>query len=227
MIVITHDLSILYQIADTILVMYAGRLAEKGPAETIVEPPLHPYTRLLIGSLPEVGVRHDEQRLAGHPRPAAVAPRPAERLPLPAPLPARVRQVRRAAAVRRGRARPPRRLLGDGAAVMLALDRVSKSYRVGTFGGTELARGPRRQLRDRARRDRLADRRERQRQEHDRPDDPAAHRRRPSGAIAFDGTDIARLKGAGCRTTTGTCRACSRIRSAPTTRSSRPTACSR
>ena len=35
-IVITHDLSLLYQIADTILVMYAGRLAEKGPAETIV-----------------------------------------------------------------------------------------------------------------------------------------------------------------------------------------------
>jgi peptide/nickel transport system ATP-binding protein len=67
MIVITHDLSILYQIADTILVMYAGRLAEKGPAETIVESPLHPYTRLLIGSLPEVGVRHDERRLQGIP----------------------------------------------------------------------------------------------------------------------------------------------------------------
>jgi peptide/nickel transport system ATP-binding protein len=67
MIVITHDLSVLYQIADTILVMYAGRLAEKGPAETIVESPLHPYTRLLIGSLPEVGVRHDEQRLQGIP----------------------------------------------------------------------------------------------------------------------------------------------------------------
>ena len=67
MIVITHDLSVLYQIADTILVMYAGRLAEKGPAETIVEAPLHPYTRLLIGSLPEVGVRHDERRLQGIP----------------------------------------------------------------------------------------------------------------------------------------------------------------
>ena len=36
MIVITHDLSVLYQIADTILVMYAGRLAEQGPADTIV-----------------------------------------------------------------------------------------------------------------------------------------------------------------------------------------------
>ena len=37
MIVITHDLSVLYQIADTILVMYAGKLAEKAPAETIVD----------------------------------------------------------------------------------------------------------------------------------------------------------------------------------------------
>ena len=37
MIVITHDLSVLYQIADTILVMYAGKLAEKAPAATIVD----------------------------------------------------------------------------------------------------------------------------------------------------------------------------------------------
>jgi peptide/nickel transport system ATP-binding protein len=67
MIVITHDLSLLYQIADTILVMYAGRLAEQGPADTIVNEPLHPYTRMLIGSLPEVGVRHDEKKLVGIP----------------------------------------------------------------------------------------------------------------------------------------------------------------
>ena len=39
MIVITHDLSVLYQIADTILVMYAGKLAEKAPAETMIEAP--------------------------------------------------------------------------------------------------------------------------------------------------------------------------------------------
>jgi len=65
MIVITHDLSILYQIADTILVMYAGQLAEKASAETIVNAPQHPYTKLLISSLPEVGVRFAENRLAG------------------------------------------------------------------------------------------------------------------------------------------------------------------
>ncbi len=67
MVVITHDLAILYQVADTILVMYAGKLAEKAPAVTIVESPRHPYTRLLISSLPEVGVRFEETRLAGIP----------------------------------------------------------------------------------------------------------------------------------------------------------------
>jgi peptide/nickel transport system ATP-binding protein len=64
-IVITHDISVLYQVADTILVMYAGKLAEKAPAEEIVTAPRHPYTRLLISSLPEVGVRVAERRLSG------------------------------------------------------------------------------------------------------------------------------------------------------------------
>ena len=64
-IVITHDLSILYQVADTILVMYAGKLVEKGPAAEITEDPRHPYTKLLIASLPEVGVRFEERRLTG------------------------------------------------------------------------------------------------------------------------------------------------------------------
>ena len=67
MMVITHDLSVLYQVADTILVMYAGRLAEKGTAETVVRAPRHPYTKLLLSSLPEVGVRFAERRLAGIP----------------------------------------------------------------------------------------------------------------------------------------------------------------
>lgn len=67
MIVITHDISILYQIADSILVMYAGKPAEKAPAATIIQSPLHPYTRLLISALPKVGVRHARQKLAGIP----------------------------------------------------------------------------------------------------------------------------------------------------------------
>jgi peptide/nickel transport system ATP-binding protein len=64
-IVITHDLAILYQIADTIIVMYAGKLVEQGPAAAIVDDPRHPYTRMLLGSLPEAGARFDETRLRG------------------------------------------------------------------------------------------------------------------------------------------------------------------
>jgi peptide/nickel transport system ATP-binding protein len=78
LIVITHDLSVLYQIADTILVMYAGKLSEKAPAGTIVDAPAHPYTRLLLSSLPEVGVRFSEKRLSGIPgRPPSLLEPPA------------------------------------------------------------------------------------------------------------------------------------------------------
>lgn len=78
MLVITHDLSVLYQIADTILVMYAGRLAEKAPADVVINAPKHPYTKLLISSLPEVGMRIGQQRLAGIPgRPPSLLDPPA------------------------------------------------------------------------------------------------------------------------------------------------------
>ncbi|HSM55684.1 MAG TPA: ABC transporter ATP-binding protein [Candidatus Sulfomarinibacteraceae bacterium] len=67
MIFITHDISILYQIADTILVMYAGQLAEKAPTEVMINAPRHPYTKMLISSLPRVGVKYAEERLKGIP----------------------------------------------------------------------------------------------------------------------------------------------------------------
>ncbi len=77
-IAITHDLAILAQIADTIAIMYAGRLAEKASTGTIVNDPLHPYTQALIASLPEVGVRHDQTTLTGIPgRPPSLANPPA------------------------------------------------------------------------------------------------------------------------------------------------------
>jgi peptide/nickel transport system ATP-binding protein len=66
-IVITHDISILYQIADSIMIMYAGQLAEKASTEVIISSPRHPYTKLLISSLPEIGVKYDEMRLEGIP----------------------------------------------------------------------------------------------------------------------------------------------------------------
>jgi peptide/nickel transport system ATP-binding protein len=67
LIVITHDISILYQIADSILVMYAGQLAEKASTEVIIHSPRHPYTKLLISALPKVGVRYADTRLVGIP----------------------------------------------------------------------------------------------------------------------------------------------------------------
>ena len=66
-IVITHDLSVLVQVADSVVVMYAGKLVERAPTATVVDAPRHPYTKLLIASLPEVGVRYAEHVLAGIP----------------------------------------------------------------------------------------------------------------------------------------------------------------
>ncbi len=136
MMVITHDLAILYQVADTILVMYAGKLAEKAPAEVIIDAPLHPYTQLLISSLPEVGVTYEEQKLTGIPgRPPPLLDPPTGCRFRDA-LPVRVREVRRGAALHRSRARPRSRLLeGD---LMLQLERVTKVYKIGTFGGKTL-----------------------------------------------------------------------------------------
>jgi peptide/nickel transport system ATP-binding protein len=65
---ITHDISILYQIADSILILYAGQLAEKASTEAIIHSPRHPYTKLLISTLPKVGIKYTENdRLSGIP----------------------------------------------------------------------------------------------------------------------------------------------------------------
>lgn len=49
---ITHDLTTAYHIADIVLILYRGRLVEAGSAQAIIEAPQHPYTRLLVGSIP-------------------------------------------------------------------------------------------------------------------------------------------------------------------------------
>ena len=107
MIVITHDLSILAQIADTILVMYAGKLAEKADAATIVASPLHPYTQMLLASLPEVGVRYTDAALIGIPgRPPSLL-EPPDGLPVQGAVPVRLRKVRRGAPLPRTEKGPP------------------------------------------------------------------------------------------------------------------------
>ena len=49
---ISHDLSVVEHISDTIAIMYLGRIVEKGPADRIFAHPVHPYTRALIAAIP-------------------------------------------------------------------------------------------------------------------------------------------------------------------------------
>ena len=51
---ISHDLSTVASFADRIAVLYAGRVAEQGPTTNVLSPPYHPYTRLLLSSVPEM-----------------------------------------------------------------------------------------------------------------------------------------------------------------------------
>jgi peptide/nickel transport system ATP-binding protein len=62
LIFITHELPLLYNVADDIVVMYAGQVVEKGTAEEVVFDPIHPYSRGLMGSIivPEHGLRDVE-----------------------------------------------------------------------------------------------------------------------------------------------------------------------
>jgi oligopeptide/dipeptide ABC transporter ATP-binding protein len=52
---ITHDLSVVRHMADQIVVMYVGKVAESGPTEAIFERPEHPYTEALLAASPDVG----------------------------------------------------------------------------------------------------------------------------------------------------------------------------
>ncbi|MEV7217282.1 ABC transporter ATP-binding protein [Kitasatospora cineracea] len=53
-VIITHDLGVVAELADDILVMYGGKPVERGPAATIFESPEHPYTWGLLGSMPRL-----------------------------------------------------------------------------------------------------------------------------------------------------------------------------
>ena len=98
---IAHDLAVVRWLADRVVVLYHGRIVEQGTVEEIFTPPHHPYTALLLDSIPGKGEHHDLRadrgRLdGGH--------RPRRRLRLRAPLPAPHRWR-----VRGRRAAPPPR----------------------------------------------------------------------------------------------------------------------
>jgi len=68
MIFITHDLSLLVELADEIVVMYAGRLVERAGARALYDAPRHPYTLGLLNSFPPMhGVRQELTGIAGSP----------------------------------------------------------------------------------------------------------------------------------------------------------------
>jgi peptide/nickel transport system ATP-binding protein len=55
MIFITHDLSVLTDVCDSLAVMYAGRVVEEGPSDQVFRSPNHPYTRALAAAFPTIG----------------------------------------------------------------------------------------------------------------------------------------------------------------------------
>ena len=63
MIFVTHDLDLLQGFADRIMIMYAGRIFEAGPADELLSSPLHPYTADLLAAVPRAGVFKDQHRL--------------------------------------------------------------------------------------------------------------------------------------------------------------------
>jgi oligopeptide/dipeptide ABC transporter ATP-binding protein len=100
LILITHDLGVVAEIADRVAVMYAGRVVETGPVAEIFADPQHPYTIGLLGSMPALGRR--EGRLVTIPGlvPTADAMpqgcRFADRCPFAAPVcaaPPRLREI--------------------------------------------------------------------------------------------------------------------------------------
>ena len=70
-ILITHDMGAIAEMADRVAVMYAGRVIEEGRADDILDHPLHPYSRGLIACIPALGKDADEE---GRPPPLAEIP---------------------------------------------------------------------------------------------------------------------------------------------------------
>jgi len=60
---ITHDLGVVYQIADEVVVMYKGHIVEKASAKELFDNPKHPYTKALLHSIPIPGVTPRKSRL--------------------------------------------------------------------------------------------------------------------------------------------------------------------
>ena len=62
-VLISHDLSVVRHVADTVMVMYLGRVAEHGPARDVFQMPRHPYTQALLSATPVADPRARRQRI--------------------------------------------------------------------------------------------------------------------------------------------------------------------
>ena len=71
---VTHDIASARYLADTIMVMYAGKVVESGPADTITNAPAHPYTRLLLSAAPDPETDEKTWRGASGAPPSLVDP---------------------------------------------------------------------------------------------------------------------------------------------------------
>ena len=70
---VTHDLAVVRDLVDRVMVMYAGRLVEVAGREALFRAPSHPYTRALLAAIPDIARRQPLQAIAGH------APAPGQR----------------------------------------------------------------------------------------------------------------------------------------------------
>jgi oligopeptide transport system ATP-binding protein len=72
---ITHDLGVVMEVADRLAVMYAGRIVERGDADTVLDRPAHPYTEALLRSVPDAAARgHELLTIPGSPPSPAQTP---------------------------------------------------------------------------------------------------------------------------------------------------------
>jgi len=67
MILVSHDLAVITEVCDRIIVMYAGQVVEQGATADIVTEPRHPYTQALLDALPQAGQRGELRSIPGAP----------------------------------------------------------------------------------------------------------------------------------------------------------------
>jgi len=73
---ISHDLSVVRHMSDRIAVMYLGRVVEEADTETLFADPKHPYTRLLLQTIPNVNAPQRNREIAAGEVPSPLAPPP-------------------------------------------------------------------------------------------------------------------------------------------------------